>query len=142
MERLDRRIASHCGVVKEVKHGAVDVIIESTSACATCQAHSKCGFAESKNKTVSVPTERWQEFSTGDNVMVNIDEGRGMLAVWIAYVLPAIAMIAIIVALSMIHAPEWIVAVGALTVLSIYVGILFLMRTRIGRKFTLTIEKC
>lgn len=142
MERLDRRIASHSGTVKSVAHGTVEVMIESTSACATCQAHSRCGFAESKNKTLAIPTDQWQEYSVGDNVKVSIDESRGLLAVWIAYVLPAIFMIAVIAGLSIAHAPEWLVAVGALVVPGIYIGMLYLLRTKIGRRFTLTVEKC
>lgn len=142
MERLDGKIASHDGIVKSVKHGAVDVTIESTSACATCQAHSRCGFAESKNKTVTIPTENWSEFSIGDIVKVNIDESRGMLAVWIAYVLPALVMIAVISILSMADTAEWIVAVSALIILILYVGLLYLLRKKLSRKFTFTIKKC
>ena len=143
MERLDqRRIASHLGTVKAVREGSVDVEIESTSACATCQAHSRCGFAESKNKTVSVPTDQWQSYSEGNEVKVNIDESRGMLAVWIAYVLPALVMIGIIVALSTMGAAEWLVAIGAIAALGLYVGALYLLRNKIGKKFTLTVEKC
>ena len=143
MERLDqRRIASHLGTVKAVREGSVDIEIESTSACATCQAHSRCGFAESKNKTVSVPTDQWQSYSEGDEVKVNIDESRGMLAVWIAYVLPALVMIGIIVALSTMGAAEWLVAISAIAALGLYVGALYLLRNKIGKKFTLTVEKC
>lgn len=142
MERLDRRIASHTGTVKSVARGSVEVVIESISACATCQAHSRCGFAESKNKTLAVPSDQWQSFTVGETVKVNIDESRGMLAVWIAYVLPALLMLAVVVGCSLAHAPEWLLAVGALTVLALYVGMLYLLRDNIGRRFTLTVEKC
>lgn len=142
MARLETRVASHRGIVKAVRNGFVDIEIESTSACATCQAHSRCGFAESKNKTVSVPSDKSAEYNNGDSVTVHIDESRGMLAVWIAYVLPAIVMLGLIIALSLIHAPEWLVAVSALAILGLYVGALYLLRDKIGKKFTLTVEKC
>ncbi len=140
MAQLER-IASHDGMVKAVGNGYVDVEIASTSACASCEAHSKCGFAESKNKTVGVPTSEWQSFEVGETVVVNIDQSRGMLAVWIAYVLPALVMIAAIVALSAVGAAEWLVAVAAIAILALYVAILYLLRRKIEKKFTLTITK-
>ena len=140
MERLER-IASHAGTVKAVKEGSVEVEIESTSACASCAAHARCGFAESKNKTVAVPTDDWREYKEGDAVTVNIDESRGMLAVWIAYVLPAVIMLAAIIGMSVAGAPEWAVAAVALAVLGLYVGGLYLLRNKIGKRFTLTVSK-
>ncbi len=139
MERLER-IASHIGTVKAVKEGSVEVEIESTSACASCAAHARCGFAESKNKTVAVPTAEWHDYKDGDTVTVNIDESRGMLAVWIAYVLPAVIMLAAIIGMSVAGAPEWAVAAVALAVLCLYVGGLYLLRGKIGNRFTLTLN--
>ena len=135
-----RNIASHDGVVKAVKNGNVEVEIESTSACASCAAHARCGFAESKNKTVAVPTDEWRSYDVGETVRVNIDESRGLLAVWIAYVLPAVLMLAAIVAMSVAGAPEWAVAAVALAVLGLFVGALYLLRSKVGRHFTLTIN--
>ncbi len=65
MEKV-ARIASHDGIVKKVRKGFVEVQIKSISACATCQAHARCGFAESKDKTVEVPTSDWQSYSEGE----------------------------------------------------------------------------
>ena len=141
MERLER-IASHAGTVKAVASGSVEVVIESTSACASCAAHAKCGFAESKNKTIAIPTDDWQQYHEGDTVTVHIDESRGMLAVWIAYVLPAVIMLAAIAIMTVLGSPEWAVALAALAVLAIYVGLLYLLRRRIGSRFTLTVSKC
>ena len=133
------RIASHDGTVKRVLNGAVEVEIVSTSACASCEAHGKCGFAEAKNKTVAVPTADWQRYAEGERVVVNIDESRGMLAVWIAYVLPALVLLGVIIGLSVAGAPELTVALAALAALALYTGALYLLRGRIGRKFTLTV---
>lgn len=140
MERL-ARIASHEGIVKTVADGRVEVEIESTSACASCAAHARCGFAESKNKTVAVPVAGWREYKPGDAVTVHIDESRGLLAVWIAYVLPAVLMLGAIVGMTLAGAAEWAVAAVALAVLGLYVGGLYLLRRRIGSRFTLTVSK-
>lgn len=141
MERI-QRIATHDGTVVAVHSNMVDVQIVATSACAACAAHAKCGFAESKNKTVSVPLSQSanQSFNIGDPVRVHIDQSRGMLAVWIAYVLPAILMLGAIVGLSVAGVAESLVALAALAVLGLYVLVLFLVRRHIEGRFTLTIE--
>lgn len=138
MEKLER-VASHAGTVQSVRKGLVAVQIESVSACATCQAHSRCGFAESKNKTVEVPTDDWEQYHEGDNVTVHIDESRGMLAVWIAYVLPALLLLAAIIGLSVARLPEWAVVLSAFAVLGLYVLVLYLRRRKVESRFTLTI---
>lgn len=139
MEKV-ARIASHDGIVKKVRKGFVEVQIKSISACATCQAHARCGFAESKDKTVEVPTSDWQSYSEGERVTVHIDESRGMLAVWIAYVLPALLLIAAIVTLSLLHLPEWAVVLSAFAVLGLYILVLYLSRRKVESRFTLTIS--
>lgn len=139
MERLDK-IASHDGIVKKASAGYVTVEIASTSACASCAAHAKCGFAESKNKTMDIPTSEWANYSEGQAVVVNIDQSRGMLAVWLAYVLPALIMLAVILGLSYMGAAEWVVALAALAILGAYVAILYFLRSRLERKFNISIS--
>ncbi len=138
MERLDK-IATHDGRIVTVKPNCVTVEIESTSACATCAAHSRCGFAESKNKSLDIPTSDWQSFSPGQPVTVHIDQSRGMLAVWIAYVLPALFMLAVIIGLSLAHLPEWAVIAATFAALALYILILYLHRHKLNSRFTLTV---
>lgn len=133
------RVASHAGIVKETRRGRVLVQIESVSACASCAAHAKCGFAESKDKTLEIPAADWQNYQPGQPVTVHIDESRGMLAVWIAYVLPALLMLAVIIGLSVAHLPEWAVVLSAFAVLGLYVLVLYLVRRRVESRFTLTL---
>lgn len=135
-----KQIASHKGIVSGTRKGWVTVKIEAVSACAACAAHGKCGFAESKDKTIEVPTAEWQQYREGDEVTVNIDQGHGMLAVLIAYVLPALLIIGAIVALSLAGLPEWAVAAAAFAVLAVYIAALYFMRKRIDDNFTLTVS--
>ena len=138
MER-HREIATHAGIVTKVADGKVEVQIESVSACASCQAHAHCGFAESKNKTLEIPSADWQQYQAGETVTVRIDESRGLLAVWIAHLLPALLMLAVIVSLSIAGLPEWAVVLAAFATLGLYVVALYYTRRRVENKFTLTI---
>ena len=136
----NKRIASHDGVVTAVRKGVITVRIEAVSACAACAAHGRCGFAESKDKTLEVPCDDWSDYRQGDAVTVHIDESRGMLAVWLAYVLPAILMLAVIIGLSLAHQPEWLVVVSAFVILAVYLLILYLRRRKVESHFTLTLN--
>ena len=149
----------HPGIVTAVKPGFVTVQIESTSACATCAAHSKCGFAESKTKTLDIPipqdfkTSRLRDFKTsglrdfetssfavGDRVTVTIDHTRGLLATWWAYVLPAILLIAVAVALSLAGLPETLVILLTFATLGLYLLVLYLFREKLDSRFTLELK--
>ena len=141
MEKLER-VASHAGRVVGVRKGWVDVQIEQISACASCAAHSKCGFAESKDKRLEIPSREWENFAEGQPVEVHIDESRGMLAVWIAYVLPAVLMLAAIITLSLIGWPEWAVVASGFAVLGLYILVLYMRRRKVESHFTLTVTSC
>lgn len=141
----------HPGIVTAVKPGFVTVQIESTSACAACAAHSKCGFAESKTKTLDIPipqdfkTSRLRDFKTssfavGDRVTVTIDHTRGLLATWWAYVLPAILLIAVAVALSLAALPEPLVILLTFATLGLYLLVLYLFREKLDSRFTLELK--
>lgn len=128
---------THPGTVTAVKPGFVTVQITSVSACSACQAHSKCGFAESKTKTLDIPTT--DTFAVGAPVTVTIDHTRGLAATWWAYLLPAILLIAVAVGLSLAGLSEPLVIVLSFAVLALYILILYLFRHKLDSKFTLTV---
>jgi sigma-E factor negative regulatory protein RseC len=150
---------THPGIVTAIKPGFVTVQIESTSACAACAAHSKCGFAESKTKSLDIPITAGSgqqvadsnqqlpatsyqlpaNLSVGDHVTVYISEERGLLAAWWAYFLPAMLLIAVAVTLSVLDIPEPLVILATLASLAIYILILYLLRKKLNHKFTLTL---
>lgn len=154
MEKLER-ITTHDGIVTAVKPGSVTVQIKSVSACASCAAHAKCGFAESKDKELEIhlpphssnqtikqssnPTTETSRFEVGDRVKVCIDTSSGMRAVWIAYLLPAILIIAVVIALSAASVPEGLVALAAFGVLALHILLLFILRRKIDRRFQITL---
>ena len=147
---------THLGVVTAVKPGFVTVQIESTSACAACAAHSKCGFAESKTKTLDIPVEKksnasgipgrgyerteWKEVNVGDKVTVTIDETKGLLATWWAYVIPALLLLAAVIGFSLASLSEPVVILLSLAILGLYILILFLLRQKLDSQFTLSLR--
>lgn len=132
-------IKSHPGTVCSVTEGHVEVRFEAHSACSACEAHARCGFAESKDKTVTIDTDDWQAYSVGQDVTVQISEGLGLQATVWAYVLPAAVMLATIITLLTLGVNE-LAAIGAtFGVLLLYGLVLYALRHKLQRHFTVKV---
>ena len=141
------KIAKHDGIVTEIiskpdtHSGIVRVQIHVVSACASCEAHGKCGFADSKDKIMDIDTPLWQQYHEGEPVTVTINANRGLQAVFIAYILPAILLLATFITLTALHLSEGWVAIITLLAVALYAVILYLCRHRLQRKFTMSLSK-
>lgn len=135
------KIATHPAIVTNVDNGKVSVQMHVVSACASCEAHSKCGFAEAKEKVVEIETRQWKDYQPGDNVTVVIQTANGLKAVLIAYVLPALVLIAAFAVFYSMHLSEGITALLTLAIVALYGLVLYFMRHRLQRKFTFQIRK-
>lgn len=131
----------HSGIVIKSENGIVSVKIESLSACATCESHGSCGFAEKKDKVIDVRTPNWDIYQQGDRVVVSITETLGMKAVWIAYILPAILDLVLFVFLYDSDNPvsELTCALISLAFFALYFVVLYFFRKKLERKFTFSL---
>lgn len=135
------QIATHIGKVSAVAPNTVSVLIESVSACASCQAHSKCGFSESKEKELHIDTDQWNHYEVGDTVEVQITQGLGMMAVLWAYFLPAVLLIASLLLSLYCLQSEGLSILISLAVLAVYYMVLYANRNRLQRRFSFRIHK-
>ena len=135
------KVATHDGTVTNVTPGTVTVQLHVVSACASCEAHSRCGFADSKDKTMDIDTPQWQQYHVGDHVTVAINANRGLQAVLIAYILPALLLLATFAVLTALHLSEGWVALVTLLVVGLYAIGLYLCRQRLQRQFTMAISQ-
>lgn len=130
------KIATHPGTVTAVTDHHVTVQMQVLSACASCEAHARCGFAEKKDKVVEIDTPDWQRYQPGDRVTVVIQSGRGLQAVLIAYVLPAVVLLAAVVLCSALGLSEPLAALLTLLAVGCYGAFLYAIRRRLQRRFT------
>ena len=135
------QIATHDGIVIAVEEGLVRVEMHVVSACSSCKAHEKCAFVDKDDKIVEVETPDWKEYQEGDSVTVSVNEGLGLLAVLLAYFLPAVIIIAAVVLISQLTQSEALAAVVPIVLIAIYFVILYKLRDRLQRKFTFGIKK-
>ena len=135
------QIAEHDGRVIGVENGKVKVEMHVLSACSSCKAHEKCAFVDKADKIVEVETPEWNDYQEGDSVIVSVNESLGLMAVLLAYLLPAVLLVATVVVVSGITGSEGIAALTTLAVVTLYFFLLWYFHDKLQRKFSFGIRK-
>ena len=130
----------HNGIVLSTDGESARVEIVQTSACAACKARSMCMSAESQQKIIDARMA--EPMKPGDRVEVMVREHLAWRAVLLAYVLPFVVMLAVIVGLD--YATDMSEAVvGTLSLCSIalyYIG-LGMFKHRLQKQFSFTARR-
>ena len=131
---------NHSGVVESIEKGCVHVRIVQTSACAACKVAGYCSAAESKVKVIDVYCNDYDRFAVGQNVTVSASRQMAGNALLLAFGLPFVVMVAVLVAVLLITGNEGKAALAGLASLLPYYGLLWLFRSQIGSRFAFAIE--
>ena len=132
------KTVSHKGVVVAVDGNKIKVQIESVSACAACHAKGMCTLSDKEDKLIDIESPKAADKKVGDVVTVVVAQQRGMQAVVLAYILPAMVVILSLVGLlNMVSEPVAIIL--SLLSLAVYYLILYLLRNKISSKFVMTL---
>ncbi len=131
---------SHQGVVSAIHQNTIEVLIESASACSTCKTKHLCGVSDSKEKIITIPKPE-ETFILGEKVIVIMSQKMGFLAVFLAYVLPFIIMIALMLVAHYTKVSEPVTGLLVVMFLTAYFFTLYAFRKKLNRKFTFTIKK-
>lgn len=134
------KIAIHKGKVVQLNGVNVSVMIESQSACAACHAKGMCTLSDKEDKIIDIKVsiDRAANLSVGDEVIVAVSQQRGMQAVLLAYILPAIVVVVSLVAWLKVVPEPWAIVL-ALVVLALYYMLLYLFRNKLNSKFVMSI---
>lgn len=128
----------HNGIVEEVRKDGIAVRILQASACSSCSARQLCRSSESKEKLIEVHGH-YPALKPGDEVVLRGTIRQGLRATLLAYALPLVLMVAALFIGTRL-AGEGTGALAALLVLVIYYGCLYLLRDKIGRRFSFEIQ--
>lgn len=137
------KIVTHKGKVIHLEGLDVRVMIESMSACAACHAKGMCTLSDKEDKIIDikVSADRAAKLNVGDEVVVAVSQQRGMQAVLLAYILPAILVVlSLILLLKLLSEP--LAILSALAVLGGYYYVLYLFRNKLNAKFIMSIVDC
>jgi sigma-E factor negative regulatory protein RseC len=134
----------HEGRVIAVDKDYISVEIVNKSACASCHAKGVCGASDEAVKVVEVAQSfatLADDYQVGETVNVVMSSAMGTQAIWIAYVVPLIVLMASILVFSLCGASELWMGLGSLGVVALYYLGVYLMRNRISKIFIFSIEK-
>lgn len=132
------KTVSHKGVVVAADGCKIKVQIESVSACAACHAKGMCTLSDKEDKLIDIESPKAADKKVGDVVTVVVTQQRGMQAVVLAYIIPAMIVILSLVALLNIVS-EPVAIILSLLSLAVYYVILYLFRNKINSKFVMTL---
>lgn len=134
--------AEHKGIVTEVTDDIVRVKIESISACAACHAKTMCSLSDKTDKFIDVKRSKLhKEYHVGDEVTVSASSGKGLLAVVLGYVIPAIVAVAAIAVMLSVGANELISSLAAIALIAVYYFVLYLFRSKLNKTFVFGIKE-
>lgn len=132
----------HLGIVESIDGSHVRVKILQSSACSSCSVKGHCNISETKEKIIDIHDKESAECClVGQQVMVCGTTSMGMKAVFLAFVLPFVVLLAsLFVTMRVTDGDEATSALVSLCTLIPYYIIIYLLRNKISRTFSFTLE--
>lgn len=132
---------THEGIIEEINGDRITVRILQESACSSCHARGACMASDSKEKLIDIKDSSGM-FSVREQVVIEGKESIGYKAIFWAFLLPLIILIAtLVLTTSYWHFSEIDAAVSALIALTPYYLLLYLLRNNMARTFQFSIKK-
>ena len=132
----------HTGTVTGVNKDSVTVHIEQRAACAGCASQASCTLStEKKDEIITVACSNPTLFQVGETVKLVSTRKKLYTALFWAYILPLVGLLASVVVCMELYNDELIAAVSGLAFCALYVLVLYCLPKRITRPLQIEIEK-
>lgn len=124
----------HKGIVKEIKDDILYVKIDQQSSCSSCSSRNSC-FSPNKNELLVEVNSKGGKYNIGDEVEVLGSTSIGFFAVFYAYFLPLVVIVAVLFgAMNIFMVKDWLAIIFSFLALTVYYFVLYAFRDRIKRK--------
>ena len=120
---------------------ATTVVISSSSACGECHAAGLCGVADMAEKSIQVAPDPYARYKVGDEVEVVLKASMGFKAVWLAYCIPMVILLAAVLGLLALGLGEVVASVVSLAAIGLYYLGLWLFRDKLQNEYIFTIKR-
>ena len=130
----------HTGQVVSMTPKTTTVQIVSHSACSECHAAGLCGLSEYTEKAIELPTSPSATYAVGDEVQVVLKASMGFKAVWIAYFLPLLVLLAVALGLIASGVSEVVSGLAGIGAVALYYLIVWIRRDRLRNEYVFTIQ--
>ena len=131
---------SHKGRIVRITPQLTTVAIEQQGACGSCHAAGLCGLADAVEKAVELPTNPYAPYKVGDEVELVLKASMGMKAVWLAYFIPLLILLGVILGLIALGAGEVVSGLSGIGAVGVYYFLLWLLRDRLKNEYVFTIK--
>ena len=130
----------HTGKVVSMTPQSTVVQIVSHSACSECHAASVCGMSEFVEKAIEIPTDPRAPYQVGDEVKVVLKATMGLKAVWIAYFLPLVVLLAVALGLMALGVGEVVSGLAGIAAVGVYYFVIWLLRDRLRNEYVFSVQ--
>ena len=130
----------HQGIVENINGSHLQVRIIQTSACASCSVKGHCTSADTKEKLCRCGRCQCRILPAGDRVWVTGELSMGVMAVLFAFIFPFLILIISLFVFMAIWNDELRSALCSLALLIPYYYILWLNKSRMGKKFSFSVR--
>lgn len=131
---------SHKGRIVRITPQTTTVAIVQHGACGSCHAAGLCGMADAAEKAVELPTNPYSTHNVGDDVELVLKASMGMKAVWLAYFVPLLVLLGVIMGLIALGVGEVPAGLSGIAALGVYYFLLWLFRDRLRNEYVFTIK--
>jgi len=133
---LKENIVTHSGIIKSIINRRVLVSIIACSACASCHIKGACTLSEVEEKIIEVDLVEDQNFSIGQEVMVEMKQALGTWAVLFGYFFPFLLVISSLIIFTVLGLDQGLSGVLSILILAPYYLIMYLSRSFLRKRFT------
>ena len=137
---MSNETITHEGIITKINDDELEIKILAKSACAACHAQSACSMSDMKEKRLTVPRPKNQDFQLMQKVNVRMKVSQGNKAAILGYLLPFILLMAVLFSLIGCGLGEGLSALCSITALIPYYAILHLRRDKLKKQFEYEIE--
>ncbi|ADV44466.1 SoxR reducing system RseC family protein [Bacteroides helcogenes] len=130
----------HQGIVENINGSHLKVRIVQTSACASCSVKGHCTSADIKEKLIDVTDINAASYQVGDCVWIVGEHSMGVMAVLFAFIFPFFVLVVFLFIFMAVWDNELSSALCSLALLIPYYYILWLNKSRLGKKFSFSIQ--
>ncbi|OIP83777.1 MAG: hypothetical protein AUK44_04405 [Porphyromonadaceae bacterium CG2_30_38_12] len=130
----------HNGIITHIDGKAMQVSIVQVSACSSCHAKGACSSSDMDEKVILVENND-QSLQIGDAVILTGESSMGLFAVLIAFVIPFLLILFILLILPAYTTNEALAGTLALGTLIPYYLLLSLFKSKLKNKLKFTATK-
>lgn len=128
------------GTVEEITGHTIRVKTLREASCGQCSANGLCYLGESPERIVEI-SNFTPDIKVGDTVGIVISRSMGNKAIFLAYLVPFLLLISVLILLNQLGSPDWLAGTMAISVLIPYYFILHLFKNRLQKSFSLSARK-